>query len=117
MKICSRKYKLTFDRKQSGGAFWVNGRKSEGRGEICIGAYKSLRTRAEILVHEITEAILIEDRRFFYDGEDTASRDRKYKFDHGYLVGLGPKLVDALLTSGMFRLVDCRPNFKPRKKR
>jgi hypothetical protein len=32
-----------------------------------------------------------------------------FHFDHHYLDSIGPKLCDALLTSGMFRLVDCRP--------
>lgn len=116
MKICSRKYKLTFDRKQSGGAFWINGRKSEGKGEICIGHYRNLRNCAEILCHEMVEAILVEDdKRFCSTGRQDNSARRRFQFDHDYLDNIGPKLVDALLTSGMFKLKDCRPK-KGKKK-
>lgn len=115
MKICSRKYKLTFDRKQSGGGFWCHGRKSEGRGEICIGHYKSLRNCAEILCHEVVEAILHEDDKRFSVGREDTNATRQFQFDHDYLNGFGPKLADALLTSGMFKLKDCRP--KKGKKR
>jgi len=117
MKICGRDYKLTFARKANGGAFWCNGKKLEGRGEIEVGHYKDLRFCAEILCHEAIEAIFTEDHVRYADTSYENSNDNRiFHFDHRYLDTVGPKLLDALLTSGMFRLVDCRPKLKGRKR-
>jgi hypothetical protein len=105
MKICSREYDLTFDKKQKGASFWCNGRRSGGRGEICIGKYKDLRTRAEMLVHEVLEAIFVEDGKRSHPTSYEQDNGRyTFHFDHDYFDGVGPKVTDALLSSGMFRL-------------
>ena len=109
MKICSREFKLKFSKKQAGGCFYRFGRKSEGDAEICIGKYKELHYCAEILCHEIMEAILVEDGKRFSCTEYDPCKDRYlFQFSHDYLDGLGPKLLEALLTSGLFKLVDGR---------
>jgi hypothetical protein len=111
MKICGRDYKLTFRKGQKGASFFCNGRKSEGRGEISIGLYKDLRGRAEILCHEIIEAILVEDgKRLCQTGFEESNKSYRFHFDHDYLDGLSPKILDALLTSGMFQLRNIKPN-------
>jgi hypothetical protein len=38
-------------------------------------------------------------------------------FDHDYLDGLCPKLLDALLTSDLFKLTDNRKQYRPLKKK
>jgi hypothetical protein len=118
MKICGRDYKLRFSRKASGGSFWCSGKKSEGRGEIEIGHYKDLRGCAEILCHEALESIFAEDNvRYSNTSYDIDNNNRIFHFDHRYFDSIGPKLLDALLTSGMFRMVDCRPKLPVVKKK
>lgn len=118
MKICSRDYKLTFRKDQKGGSFWCNGRKSEGRGEICIGAYKDKQARAEILIHEAVEAILVEDgKRSHATSYEQENGRYQFHFGHDYFDGFGPKLLDALLTSGMFRLIESKAKKKVSRSR
>jgi hypothetical protein len=118
MKICGRDYKLTFRKSQKGAAFWCNGRKSESRGEICIGNYKDLRGTAEILCHEIFESIMVEDgKRLCPTGYEESNARYIFHFDHDYLDGLSPKIVDALISSGMFVLRDSRKVVVKRKRK
>jgi hypothetical protein len=117
VKICSRDYKLTFDRDLDGGCFYSYGKTSEGDAEIIVGHYKDLRYCAEILLHEITEAILCEDdKRFSCTAFDDDNSRYLFMFPHDYLDTIGPKLLDALLTSGFFSLIDGRPHMPKCKK-
>ena len=109
MKICGRDYRLNFSKKQSGGEFWCYGKDKSGRGEISIVSGKDLRHTAEILVHEALEAIFAEDNvRYHNSSYDPGNENRFFVFSHHYFDSIGPKLVDALLTSGFFELVDGR---------
>ncbi len=117
MKICSRDYKLSFDNKTGryAGEFYSSGSKGAGNGEIKVHC-GDLRTTAEILCHEIMEAILCEDgKRYCSTSYDYDNSRYLFQFSHDYLDGYGAKLLDALITSGMFKLVDCRPKKVKRK--
>lgn len=109
MEICGHDYKLTFDKKLSGGEFYCNGKKSTGRGEIYVGDYKDLRGCVEILLHEVIESILCEeDKRFFCSGLEDNNSNRLFIFNHDYFDTLCPKILGSMLSSGMIKLVDNR---------
>jgi len=111
MKICGRDYKLEFNCSKVGGAeFYKN---KDGDGLVRFGKFNDLGFIAEMLVHEAVEAILVEDFKRFACTEKV-DEDYRYQFhfDHDYLCTLGPKILDALLSSGFFKLVDGRPKKK-----
>jgi len=115
IKICSRDFKLTFNSNHSGARFACcgierNGKKKDGRGEIEIGTKQNdLRDCAERVVHEVMEAIFVEDDKRW--GHSSESQDCEYlfSFGHDYLCSFDKKVVDGLLTSGFFKLTDGRP--------
>lgn len=116
MKICSREYALKFRKDMAGGCFYSNGPNSEGDGVIEIGEYRDLGFVCEVVLHEALEAILWEDgRRLCPPCADGDHSRYVFLFDHDYLDGLPAKLIDALLTSGFFRVVDGRPKRKAKK--
>jgi hypothetical protein len=119
MKICGRDYKLTLVKGHKGAEFYCNGKETTCRGEIIIGDYQDLRGICEILIHEALEAILCEDCKRYYQTSHEACNERYlFMFDHDYLDGLCPKLLDALLTSDLFKLTDNRKQYrKPLKKK
>ena len=48
---------------------------------------------------------MVEDgKRFIPTGHEPGNARYEFHFNHDYLDGFGPKVVDALLTSGMFAL-------------
>lgn len=107
MRICGREYRLAFDRDGSDAAFNTGG----DYPTVVLGLdCKSLHHVASNLVHEIIEATLCEDFKRWGDDDDPGDCSRKlFVFDHDYLRTFGPKIVDALLSSGFFKLVDGRP--------
>lgn len=101
---------MEFGKDVGGAEFYTAGRDSGGNGVIRFGDYKDLRFIAEMLVHEALEAILVEDhRRFHCTDFELGNRGYHFLFDHDYFDSVGPKLLDAMLSSGFFRLVDGRP--------
>lgn len=109
MKICSREYSLRFRKGVDGACFYSNGPKTGGDGVIEIGDYKDVTFVGGVLIHEILEAILYEDCKRYKPpvcGDDHSRY--LFCFDHDYLDGLQNKLLEALLTSGFFKLVDVR---------
>lgn len=118
MKICSREYALRFRKGVEGACFYSNGPKTDGDGVIEIGDYKDVTFVGGVLIHEILEAILYEDCKRFKPpvvGDDHSRY--LFCFDHDYLDGLQNKLLDAMLTSGFFRLVDGRKKHMAKKKK
>lgn len=109
MRICGREYRLVFSKSQSGGAFWCYGKDESGQGEIRIKSQRELHATAEILCHEALEAIFAEDGvRFANMNREPGNENMIIMFDHHYFNTVGPKLLDALLSSGMFKLIDNR---------
>ena len=113
MKICSREYKLKFKPKHAGASFWSHDDK--GCGCIEIGTdYSDLRYLASVMLNEIIEAVLYEDGKRFKPSIAQNDDHTRYvfHFDHEYLNSeLCNKLLEAMLTSGFFKLAD------PRKKK
>ena len=109
MKICSREYALRFRKGVDGACFYSNGRNTDGNGVIEIGDYKDLSFVGGVLTHETLEAILYEDCKRYKPPVAGDDHSRYlFCFDHDYLDGLQNKLLEALLTSGFFKLVDVR---------
>lgn len=105
IKICSKIYDLRFDKSNGEGSF-VTMTKS-GKGKITIGTQYGLADQAAKVVHESIEAILTEDDKRFYNYTNSHERANfVFIFDHDYLCQLEHKLIDALLTSGFFKLTD-----------
>jgi len=107
IRICSRSFRLKFD-KNGGASFQTYSDK--GRGEIVIGLkYPDLEEVAEKIVHEAVEAILATDdkRSYNYTGSHEEP-NYLFHFDHDYLCSFTYKLVDALVSSGFFKIVDGR---------
>lgn len=107
MRIVGREYRLKFDAESDGAAFNTGG----DYPTITLGlACKSLHHVASNVVHEVVEVILSEDMKRWGDDNDPLDCTRKlFVFDHDYLRTFGPKVVDALVSSGFFKLVDARP--------
>ena len=109
MKICSREYQLKFKNGLGGGEFYCDGKHGGGKGLIVIENYKETRRVAEVLCHEILEAILVEDyKRFACTSRELSNPRYFFQFSHDYLDTVGQKLLDALLTSGFFKLMNGR---------
>lgn len=116
VKICSREYALRFRKGNSGACFYSNGPDTNGNGVIEIGDYKDLEFVCGIIIHELVEAILYEDGRRYCPPVVEGDHSRYlFCFDHDYLDGFQNKVLDALLTSGFFRLVDRRPKVAKKK--
>lgn len=117
MRICGRDYKLVFRDKMRGAEY--TDRDSDGRGLMLIGTKDwNVREVADLIVHESLEAILMEDFKRYTpnmnhisDVCDDTSRFL-FVFDHDYLVGFSHKVLDALESSGFFKLADGRPKRK-----
>lgn len=107
MRICGREYRLRFDSEDDGAGF----RTGCDYPEIVLGlGCKSLHHVVSNLVHEIFEATLCEEgKRWGHDEVPDDCTRKMFVFEHDYLHVLGPKLLDAMLSSGFFRLVDGRP--------
>lgn len=104
MKICSREYEIRTNKSVGGARFYSWGKNSKGTGLIEIGNYDK-RTCAELLMHEITEAILVEDgKRFIETDREKCNERYLFMFTHDYLDTFGPKLLEAITTSGFFEL-------------
>lgn len=108
IKICGRNYRLKFNKNVNGASFSTHSAK--GRGEITIGTKETdIEELAERVGHEAIEAILTEDDKRFCNF--TCSYDDPnyiFIFNHDYLCGFTYKLIDALVLSGFFKIVDGR---------
>lgn len=104
IKICSKEYELKTSKKIHG-AYFHTARKKDSRGEIGITSKATKEITAGYIIHEVIEAILTEDDKRFYNYTNS-SEDPNYvfMFDHDYLCGLVHKILDALLSSGIFKL-------------
>jgi hypothetical protein len=109
LKICSREYRLRFKKSVGGAHFYCNGPNSYGNGLIEVGDYPDLPFIGGIIIHEALEAILYEDGKRLCPPVNDGDHSRYvFLFDHDYLDGLQNKILDALLTSGFFKLKDGR---------
>lgn len=110
VRICGREYKLKFS-EPTGGCFYCSGKSGSGDGEIYIGKYKDISRVAEILLHEIIEAILVEDsKRFVPTGLLDDNSNRLFMFTHEYFDMLICKIIDGMKSSGFFKIIDNRKN-------
>lgn len=107
IKICSRDYDLKFD-KTTGVSSCDMSREKDGKGEMIIGTqYSGLAGQAASVIHEAFEAIMMEDCRRFFNYTNSHNRPNFiFVFDHDYLCSLEWKLLDALISSGFFKIVD-----------
>jgi hypothetical protein len=103
IRICSDEWDLRVDKNLEGGL--VNMNPDNENSYMTIGfANPSKYYRASVLIHEVLESILM------YDGkrwENIIGDNRTvylFSFDHDYLDQLGPKVLDALLSSGALKL-------------
>ena len=104
VNICGRKYKLKFS-EPTGGCFYCNGKNGGGGGEIYVGKYTDISRFTEILLHEIIEAILVEDnKRYMKTGTMESNENRLFIFDHEYLDSFIPKIIDGMISSGFFKI-------------
>jgi len=80
----------------------------DGKGEMIIGTeHAGLETQAVSIIHEALEAIMIEDSKRFLNYTNSHNRPHFiFHFDHDYLCQLEWKLLDALVSSGFFKLMD-----------
>lgn len=101
IEICSQDWILKKNPKKVGGYFSTHGVK--GRGVIELGTkWKDKENLVNILIHEILEAIFVEDNKRYNDQSGyESSRDYLFVFDHDYLHGLGPKVGAALRSVGV----------------
>lgn len=107
MLISSREWEIWEDPEIGGGSYKHEDPMNHGKRTIVLGTKdKDSRYHAEVLIHEILEIMFsTEDRRFVGDWVQNSDHTRYlFVFDHDYLHGVGPKLLTALLTSGMFEL-------------
>jgi len=117
MKICSREYRLKFKKSERGASFYCNGADAQGNGLVEIGDYGDVEFVGGIIIHEALEAILFEDGKRLCPPVNEGDHTRYvFLFDHDYLDGLQNKILDALLTSGFFKLVDGRKKKRKGKK-
>ena len=113
MRVCGRDYRIKFDHDSSGAGFQTCG----DYPTVTLGTdCKSLHHVASNLIHEVIEAVLVEDFKRWADDDDPADCSRKlFVFDHDYFRSFGPKVLDGLLSSGFFKLVDGRPKVKGKR--
>lgn len=108
VNICGRKYKLKFS-ESTGGQFYCSGKNGGGDGEIYVGRYKDISRFAEVLLHEIIEAILVEDnKRYAKTGIQDGNENRLFIFDHEYFDVFVYKILDGMISSGFFKIIDNR---------
>lgn len=83
-------------------------RSSDGKGEIIIGTKcPGLEHQSASIIHEALEVILMEDYKRFFNYTNSHNRPNYiFIFDHDYLCKLEYKLLDALVSSGFFKIVD-----------
>lgn len=102
IRICSKEYDLTFDKKEGGSQFGTIGLekpgKEKGRGKMVIGMkHPDPQYVGQSILHETLEAIFTEDDKRH---EQWNSKDRNqymFVFDHDYLTSLlVPRIFDAL---------------------
>ena len=107
IKICSRDYDLKFD-KTTGASSCEMARDGDGKGQMTIGTeYHGLESQAASVIHEAFEAIMMEDSKRFFNYTNSHNRPNFiFIFDHDYLCTLEWKLLDALVSSGFFKIVD-----------
>lgn len=121
MRICSRDFSLRFAPSRDDAELSCSG--LGGRGEIIVGTKSNhLPTIAGLVAHEAMESILITDGKRFCPHnskrDDSNIHDHVFIFNHEYLNdGFDVKVVDALVTSGFFKLVDGRRSVACKKKK
>jgi hypothetical protein len=103
IRICGEVWDLNTDKNIDGGNVNMNpGRENSA---VTIGTTNpSKYYRASILIHEILEGILMYDNKRWQQIIEDNRMVYLFAFDHEYLSGLGPKILDALVSSGVFKL-------------
>jgi hypothetical protein len=103
IEICSKQWILKKNPRTLGAEFSTRGH--SGHGVITIGTqWKDKAHQVNMLIHEILEAILVEDYKRYKDSSPHGVNDRYlFVFDHDYLDGLGPKIGAALRSAGVLK--------------
>lgn len=101
IEICSQQWNFKKNPKKTGGYFTTHG--ADGRGFIELGTrWKDKENLVDVLIHEVLEAIMVEDFKRYTDQSGyESSRDYIFVFDHDYLHGLGAKVGVALRSVGV----------------
>jgi len=117
IKICGKNYHFKFDPNKTGARFGSNS--SSGDGVMVIGTHnRALGDCAERILHEVMEAVAVEDNKRFYNYRSNSNDpDYIFVFDHDYLCGYTHKIIDGIVSSGFFRVRDGRPKLRRRIKR
>ena len=116
IKICGRDYRFGFDSNRKGARFGCNS--ADGDGSIVIGTRnRALKDMAARVMHEVMECVATEDQKRFYNYRSNSNDpDYIFVFDHDYLCGYTDKIIDGIISSGFFKVVDGRPEIKKTKR-
>lgn len=100
VRICSREWILESDPRRKNGGAEFNTYGKDGLGHIKIGTFRqNKRYILEVIMHEVIESILSYDEKRWKESKDNGKI--LFSFDHNYLEGFCPKLIDALVSCGV----------------
>lgn len=116
LRICGRQYHLQFNPNKSGGYF--NTCKLSGDGLVEIGTRnRALADVAERVFHEVAEVVSVESgKRFHHYRSNSDDPDYLFVFNHDDFTRMVPEIIDGLVSSGFFRVVDGLPKKEKGKK-